>query len=139
MLIANELPTVVNVVGSTVARTCGKGVYLHSGPEIAVASTKAFTSQVAAMLVFTLMLARCRNLSLEQGQAVASALDAIPGKVAQYLQEPGPIDKAVEMGVADGDRAAMEGATLDYVEIEPGDFNFIFMNPNDPSYVPPTE
>ncbi|MBX2801153.1 MAG: glutamine--fructose-6-phosphate transaminase (isomerizing) [Myxococcales bacterium] len=88
---------IVNVVGSTAARTCGRGVYVHSGPEIAVASTKAFTSQVAAMLVFTLMLARCRNLSLEQGQAVASALDDIPSKVAQYLREPGPIDQAVQL------------------------------------------
>jgi len=88
---------VVNVVGSTIARTCGQGVYVHSGPEIAVASTKAFTSQVAAMLVFTLMLSRCRNLSLEQGQQVAGALDEIPGKIAQYLQEPGPIEAAVEL------------------------------------------
>ncbi len=87
---------VVNVVGSTIARTCARGVYVHSGPEIAVASTKAFTSQVAALLVFTLMLARCRNLSLEQGQEVAKALDEIPAKVTQYLQNPGPIDKAVE-------------------------------------------
>jgi glucosamine--fructose-6-phosphate aminotransferase (isomerizing) len=87
---------VVNVVGSTIARTCGSGVYVHSGPEIAVASTKAFTSQIAAMLVFTLMLARCSNLSLEQGRQVAKALDEVPGKVSQYLQEPGPIDEVVQ-------------------------------------------
>ncbi len=87
---------VVNVVGSTIARTCGRGVYVHSGPEIAVASTKAFTSQVSALLVFTLMLARCRNLSLEQGKEVARALDEIPAKVSQYLQNPGPIEEAVK-------------------------------------------
>jgi len=87
---------VVNVVGSTIARTCGRGVYVHSGPEIAVASTKAYTSQVAALLVFTLMLARCRNLSLEQGREVARALDEIPAKVTQYLQDPGPIAAAVD-------------------------------------------
>jgi len=87
---------VVNVVGSTIARTCGRGVYVHSGPEIAVASTKAFTSQVTALLVFTLMLARSRNLSLEQGRAAAAALDEIPAKVTQYLQQPGPIDEAVK-------------------------------------------
>jgi len=90
-----QVQGVVNVVGSTIARTCGRGVYVHSGPEIAVASTKAFTSQVAGLLVFTLMLARCRNLSLEQGQAVARSLDDIPAKVAQYLQNPGPIADAV--------------------------------------------
>lgn len=82
---------VVNVVGSTIARTVGKGVYLHSGPEIAVASTKAFTSQVTALLTFTLMLARTRNLSLERGRAVARELNAVPEKVAEYLANPGPI------------------------------------------------
>lgn len=92
-----EVMGCVNVVGSTMARTCGRGVYVHSGPEIAVASTKAFTSQIAAMHVFTLMLARCTNLSLEQGRQVALALDAVPGKVAQYLQEPGPIDEVVKV------------------------------------------
>ena len=86
----------INVVGSTIARTCGRGVYVHSGPEIAVASTKAFTSQVSALLVFTLMLARTRNLSLQQGRAMAAELEAIPDKVARYLDNPGPIDEAVE-------------------------------------------
>jgi glucosamine--fructose-6-phosphate aminotransferase (isomerizing) len=86
---------VVNVVGSSLARTCGKGVYLHSGPEIAVASTKAFTSQVTALLIFTLMLARTRNLSLESGQRFARELSAVPAKVAEYLRQPGPIDEAV--------------------------------------------
>ena len=87
----------VNVVGSTIARTCARGVYLHSGPEIAVASTKAFTSQVTAMLVFTLMLARTRSLSLHEGRTMASELDAMPAKVASYLQNPGPIAEAVEL------------------------------------------
>ncbi len=87
---------IVNVVGSTIARTCGQGVYLHSGPEVAVASTKAFTSQVAAMLTFTLMLARTRNLDLGQGRSVAAELLAIPEKVAALLANPGPIDDVVE-------------------------------------------
>jgi len=86
----------VNVVGSTIARTIGQGVYLHSGPEIAVASTKAFTSQVTAMLVFTLMLARTRNLSLQEGRAMAAALDGMPALVERYLNSPGPIDEAVQ-------------------------------------------
>jgi glucosamine--fructose-6-phosphate aminotransferase (isomerizing) len=91
-----EVMGVVNVVGSTIARTCGKGVYVHSGPEIAVASTKAFTSQLAAMYVFTLMMARCTSLSLEQGRHVARSLDEIPGLVGRYLLEPGAIDQIVE-------------------------------------------
>jgi glucosamine--fructose-6-phosphate aminotransferase (isomerizing) len=87
---------VVNVVGSTIARTCGQGVYVHSGPEIAVASTKAFTSQVSALMVFSLMLARTRNLSLQEGQHMARALADIPARVQSYLAEPGPIDEVVE-------------------------------------------
>lgn len=101
-----EVMGVVNVVGSTIARTCGKGVYVHSGPEIAVASTKAFTSQVAALLVFTLMLARTRNLSFEGGQRVARQLIGVPDLIHKYLSydpsNPGEpvlppgIDEAVE-------------------------------------------
>lgn len=87
---------VVNVVGSTIARTTGKGVYVHSGPEIAVASTKAFTSQVTALLVFTLMVARTRNLSLDAGQQMARTLESIPALVNAYLRDPGPIDEAVQ-------------------------------------------
>ncbi|MCB9663407.1 MAG: glutamine--fructose-6-phosphate transaminase (isomerizing) [Alphaproteobacteria bacterium] len=92
-----EVLGVVNVVGSTIARTCGRGVYLHSGPEVAVASTKAFTSQVTALLLLTLMLARTRDLSLPRGQEVAEALASAPEKVAHYLANPGPVDAAVEL------------------------------------------
>jgi len=88
---------VVNVVGSTMARLCGRGTYLYSGPEVAVASTKAFTSQVTALLVLTLMLARTRDLSLQDGQDVAAELNAIPEKVARYLQNVGPIEAVVEL------------------------------------------
>jgi glucosamine--fructose-6-phosphate aminotransferase (isomerizing) len=92
-----EVCGVVNVVGSTLARTCGKGVYIYSGPEVAVASTKAFTSQVTALLVFTLMLARTRNLGHADGQAVARQLQEMPAAVARYLADPGPIDEAVRL------------------------------------------
>jgi glucosamine--fructose-6-phosphate aminotransferase (isomerizing) len=88
---------VVNVVGSTIARTCERGVYVHSGPEIAVASTKAFTSQVVALLVFTLMLARTRNLSLTQGSELANELESVPAKIQAYLANPGPIMEAVRV------------------------------------------
>jgi glucosamine--fructose-6-phosphate aminotransferase (isomerizing) len=91
-----EVMGVVNVVGSTIARTCGRGVYLHSGPEVAVASTKAFTSQVTALLVFTLMLARTRDLSMQEGKLTAAALAEVPSKVAAYLANPGPIEEAVK-------------------------------------------
>ena len=88
---------VVNSVGSSIARICGAGVYVHSGPEIAVASTKAFTSQVTALYVFTLMLGRTRTLSPHQGRTFAEGLIGIPEKVAEYLAAPGPIQAAVDL------------------------------------------
>ncbi len=94
-----EVCGVVNVVGSSIARLCGRGVYLHGGPEVAVASTKAFTSQVSALLVFTLMLARTRNLSHPEGQVFARRLLEMPGLVERYLAAPGPIDAAVKLVV----------------------------------------
>jgi glutamine---fructose-6-phosphate transaminase (isomerizing) len=86
---------VVNVVGSTIARTCGAGVYIHSGPEVAVASTKAFTSQVSALYLFTLMLARARTLSPHDSKQLARALTDIPEFVRAYLGSPGDIQAAV--------------------------------------------
>ena len=88
---------VVNSVGSSIARICGAGVYVHSGPEIAVASTKAFTSQVTALYVFTLMLGRTRTLSPHQGKLFAEGLMSIPDKVDEYLSSPGPIRAAVDL------------------------------------------
>jgi len=96
MVKGGEVMGVVNVVGSTIARKCGRGVYLHSGPEIAVASTKAFTSQVTALLIFTLMIARTRNLSRAAGKRMAAQLQAMPDLVARYLENPGPIDEVTK-------------------------------------------
>ncbi|MEL6348006.1 MAG: glutamine--fructose-6-phosphate transaminase (isomerizing) [Myxococcota bacterium] len=90
-----QIMGVVNVVGSTIARECGRGVYIHSGPEMAVASTKAFSNMIAALYLFTLQLARTRNLSPSQGRRFAEHLQAIPSLVEKYLAEPGPIDEAV--------------------------------------------
>ncbi len=88
---------VVNVVGSTIARTCASGVYVHSGPEIAVASTKAFTSQVTALFIFSLMLGRTRILSPNEGQLIARELMAMPDLAREYLDNPGPLHEAVDL------------------------------------------
>ncbi|MFT4176507.1 MAG: glutamine--fructose-6-phosphate transaminase (isomerizing) [Luteolibacter sp.] len=74
-----------NVVGSTIARETGRGVYLHAGPEISVASTKAFTSQVAVLLMMALKLGRGRRLSREDGLVVANAIASIPDLVAKVI------------------------------------------------------
>ncbi|MBC8437811.1 MAG: SIS domain-containing protein, partial [Euryarchaeota archaeon] len=87
---------VVNVVGSSIARQCGKGVYIHSGPEQAVASTKAFSNMVAALTIFSVQIGRARTLSVSAGQAVVKALNEIPGQIESYLSDTGPIMEAVE-------------------------------------------
>ncbi len=89
-----EVLGIVNVVGSSIARACGRGVYVHSGPEVAVASTKAFTSQVTALMLFALSLARTRVIAPDVGRNVAKALAALPEQMARYLAEPGPINEA---------------------------------------------
>ena len=74
-----------NVVGSTIARQTGRGVYLHAGPEISVASTKAFTCQVAVLLMMALKLGRGRRFSREEGLKLAKEIDSIPSLVARVL------------------------------------------------------
>ena len=87
---------IVNVVGSTIARECGRGVYIHSGPEMAVASTKAFSNMVAAAYLFALQAGRSKGLSISEGQKFARELQAIPDKVEQYFKAPGNIDPVVK-------------------------------------------
>jgi len=86
----------VNVVGSTIAREDDGGIYLHAGPEIGVASTKAFTSQVIALALLTLKLGRLRNMSVVQGRAVAQALEALPGQIQSILDRASEIEKIAE-------------------------------------------
>ncbi|MFM8179088.1 MAG: glutamine--fructose-6-phosphate transaminase (isomerizing), partial [Candidatus Kapaibacterium sp.] len=75
----------VNVVGSTIARETDAGVYLHAGPEIGVASTKAFTSQLAVISLLALYLGRHRAMGATDGKAFATALAAIPEKIRSIL------------------------------------------------------
>lgn len=77
----------VNVVSSTIARETDAGVYLHAGPEIGVASTKAFTSQLCILTQFALYLARMRSMSAVEGRAIAEAMTAIPDQIRQILDQ----------------------------------------------------
>ena len=86
----------VNTVGSTIARETGRGVYLHAGPEISVASTKAFTSQVSVLLMMALKFARSRRMSREAGIQLAKEIQAIPGLVQQVLDKNDEIAKVAE-------------------------------------------
>ena len=86
----------VNVVGSTIAREDDGGIYLHAGPEIGVASTKAFTSQVVALALFTLKLARLRDLSVARGREIAQALANLPAQIQSILDRAEEIEALAE-------------------------------------------
>ncbi|MEP6620034.1 MAG: glutamine--fructose-6-phosphate transaminase (isomerizing) [bacterium] len=86
----------VNQVGSTIAREDDGGVYLHAGPEIGVASTKAFTSQVIALALLTLKLSRLRNMSVVQGREITQALAALPAQIQKILDNAAEIEKIAE-------------------------------------------
>ena len=76
---------ICNVVGSTIARECGQGMYIHAGPEIGVASTKAFTAQLAVLTLLAVHMARMRGMSLQEGTRFLEALERIPEQTEQAL------------------------------------------------------
>jgi glucosamine--fructose-6-phosphate aminotransferase (isomerizing) len=77
---------IVNVVGSTIARETDAGVYNHIGPEISVASTKAFTSQLAIMSLLVVFFGRQRNMPLITGRRVIEELEKLPDKIREILK-----------------------------------------------------
>ena len=85
-----------NVVGSTIARETGRGVYLHAGPEISVASTKAFTAQVMALCMIALKLGRTRRLSREDGIQLAAEIERIPELIKAVLAQSETIERIAE-------------------------------------------
>src|SRR5690606_8908490 len=87
---------IVNVVGSTIAREDDGGIYVHAGPEIGVASTKAFTSQVIALALLTLKIARLRDLSVERGREIAQALVKLPEQIQSILDRAEEIEALAE-------------------------------------------
>jgi len=78
---------ICNVVGSTIARDSDGGVYIHAGPEIGVASTKAFTSQIAVLSLITILLARMRNMSTDEGVRLLEALNNVPEQAEALLEK----------------------------------------------------
>jgi glucosamine--fructose-6-phosphate aminotransferase (isomerizing) len=76
---------VINSVGSTLARLCGGGVYVHAGAEVSVATTKAFVNQALVLALLALLLGRMRSLSLSRGRQIVEALEAFPGLAAKTL------------------------------------------------------
>lgn len=78
---------IVNVVGSSIARETDGGVYIHAGPEIGVASTKAFTSQLTVLSLITVLMARLRGMSITEGYKLLSELKSLPDKVNTLLHQ----------------------------------------------------
>jgi len=123
---------IVNVVGSTIAREADGGIYLHAGPEIGVASTKAFTSQLVALLLFALYLGRQRGLALAAGRTLVRELERLPDLVGRTLElEPavralaerhGDARNALYLGRGVNFPVALEGALklkeISYVHAE---------------------
>ena len=87
---------VVNAVGSSIARETDAGIYNHAGPEIGVASTKAFISQIAVMALLTIFLGRQRRMSLTTGKEIAQELSKIPDKIKVILKQSKEIKKVAK-------------------------------------------
>jgi glucosamine--fructose-6-phosphate aminotransferase (isomerizing) len=97
-----------NVVGSTIARETGRGVYLHAGPEIGVASTKAFTCQVAVMLIMALKFARSHRMAAHEGAAICRWIEKLPDLVEEVLKQNDTI-QVIAQKYADKDNAFFIG------------------------------
>lgn len=87
---------ICNVVGSSIARESLAGVYTHAGPEIGVASTKAFTSQLVVLALITLLVARKNNMSLVDGKTIANEMENIPEKIAKILKLSDQIEEIAD-------------------------------------------
>lgn len=86
----------VNVVGSAIARECDGGIYLHAGPEVAVASTKALTNMFLGFALLALQLGRVRDLSVADGKRLVSGLRALPEQVAEVLAQEAAVAEVAE-------------------------------------------
>ena len=111
---------VINSVGSTIARECGRGVYLHAGPEVAVVSTKTWTCTATAFALLALQLGRVRDLSAAHGARLLGGLAALPDQIAEIVARETELEAissrlaraehAYFVGRAAGYAVAMEGA-----------------------------
>ena len=78
---------ITNVVGSTIARESEGGIYTHAGPEVGVASTKAFTSQITVLVLLTILFARRKDMTAEEGKIILNELEKIPNLIKKILAD----------------------------------------------------
>ncbi len=105
---------IINAVGSTIAREVDGGVYVHAGPEISVASTKAFTSQVSAMLLFGIQVAQAKGVGLEETAKYIAELDQLPAEIENVLKASEEEAKTVAAKYADYDHALFLGRDIGF-------------------------
>ncbi|MDD9940315.1 MAG: glutamine--fructose-6-phosphate transaminase (isomerizing) [Myxococcales bacterium] len=111
---------IVNVVGSTIARACDGGIYVHAGPEVSVTSTKTFTSTLVTFALLSLHIGRIRDLGPRDGRRLIDAMRALPEQIARILEAEAELadlarryseyEHAFFVGRANGYPAALEGA-----------------------------
>jgi len=104
---------IVNNVASTIARESDGGVYIHAGPEIGVAATKTFTSQVAIMTLLSLLFGRIHHLSSTDGMELIDELEAIPEKIESILKQASKI-KEIAQKYANAEGMLFMGRQLNY-------------------------
>ena len=104
---------IVNNVASTIARETDGGIYIHAGPEIGVAATKSFTSQVAVLTLLSLLLGRIHHLSSTDGMEMIDELEAIPDKISEILKQA-PHIKAIAEKYAHVDGMLFMGRLINY-------------------------
>ena len=110
---------IVNVVGSTIARECGQGIYLHAGPEVAVVSTKTFTCSAVALALLAIHLGRLRDLSVANGARLIRALQALPDHIAAILEREPEIARLAE-GFVSAEHAFYVGRAAGYAVASEG-------------------
>jgi glutamine---fructose-6-phosphate transaminase (isomerizing) len=104
---------VVNVVGSSIARECGRGIYLHAGPEVSVVSTKTLTCTATAFAMLAIHLARIRDLSTANGARLLAGLEALPAQIETIIAGE-PAIAAVAAQLAKADNAYFVGRAAGY-------------------------
>ena len=104
---------IVNNVASTISRETDGGIYIHAGPEIGVAATKSFTSQVAVMALLSLLLGRIHHLSSTDGLEMIDELEAIPDKITEILKQADKI-KEIALKYADAEGMLFMGRQINY-------------------------
>ena len=87
---------IVNVIGSSIARETDGGTYIHAGPELAVASSKAYTNMVATLILYALQFGRLNRVSVATGERLLNALLEIPGKMKMILEQNDKIKTLAE-------------------------------------------